>query len=114
MGLDLRSARERGFEKLVLALRAYRAAYGDCNVPSGFVVPSDAPWPRACWAMPLGNPRPRPLVTLALALSLSLSLSLSLTLTLALPYPGNRVNALRSKRSYLKGRPEREARPEQP
>ena len=60
----------------VLALGAYRAAYGDCNVPSGFVVPSEAPWPPACWAMPLGN----------------------------------RVNALRSKRSYLKGRPDREAR----
>ena len=60
VGLDLRSARERGFDELVLALGAYRAAYGDCNVPSGFVVPSDAPWPPACWAMPLGNPQPRP------------------------------------------------------
>jgi hypothetical protein len=47
--------RERRWtEEVQPALLAYREAYGDLRVPQSFVVPSEAPWPEACWGMRLG------------------------------------------------------------
>ena len=45
----------RWMEEVQPALLAYREVYGDLRVPGGFVVPSEAPWPEACWEMKLGN-----------------------------------------------------------
>jgi len=71
IGIDLRSADERGFETMVEALEAYRTQHGHINVPMSFVVPHDDPsWPSACWGLRLGN----------------------------------RVNAVRTKDRYLKGK----------
>lgn len=79
IGIDLRTADERGFDLMMQALEAYLAQHGDITVPMSFVVPhDDLSWPGACWGLRLGN----------------------------------RVNAVRTKGRYLKGKewPERTAR----
>ena len=45
----------RWTEQVQPALRAYREANDDLRVPNSFVVPSEAPWPEACWGMNLGE-----------------------------------------------------------
>ena len=45
----------RWTEEVKPALLAYREGYGDLRVPRELVVPSEAPWPEACWKMKLGN-----------------------------------------------------------
>jgi hypothetical protein len=42
-------------EQVQPALLAYREVHGDTRVPVSFVVPSEAPWPEACWGMKLGK-----------------------------------------------------------
>ena len=45
----------RWTEEVEPALLAYQEVYGDLRVPHSFVVPSEAPWPEACWRMNLGE-----------------------------------------------------------
>jgi hypothetical protein len=45
----------RWTEQVQPALLAYREVHGDTRVPQSFVVPSEAPWPEACWEMKLGQ-----------------------------------------------------------
>ena len=48
------SERERVWGEVRAALLAYRAQYGDLDVPSTFEVPSRVPWPEVAWGMALG------------------------------------------------------------
>jgi hypothetical protein len=42
-------------EKILPALTVFAAMYGHCDVPRGFVVPSDAAWPESAWGVRLGS-----------------------------------------------------------
>jgi len=46
---------ERRWEEVLAALLAYQQVRGDLEVPTAFVVPSEAPWPEEAWGMQLGN-----------------------------------------------------------
>ena len=37
------------------SLVAYKKLHGDLQVPSEFVVPSEAPWPKEAWGLKLGQ-----------------------------------------------------------
>ena len=45
----------RWTEQVQPALLAYLEVYDDLRVPTSFVVPSEEPWPEACWGMKLGS-----------------------------------------------------------
>ncbi|EGZ22507.1 hypothetical protein PHYSODRAFT_398962, partial [Phytophthora sojae] len=46
---------ERDWTKKVLpSLQVYRREFGDCLVPTAFVVPACPPWPEKAWGMTLG------------------------------------------------------------
>ena len=44
----------RRWEEVHAALRAYNEVHGDLQVPTAFVVPSEALWPEEAWGMKLG------------------------------------------------------------
>jgi hypothetical protein len=44
-------------EQVQPALLAYREVHGNLRVPVSFAVPSEAPWPEACWEMKPGHIR---------------------------------------------------------
>ena len=46
---------ERRWEQVLGALRVYKEVHGDLQVPSAFVVPSQAPWPEEAWGIQLGE-----------------------------------------------------------
>ncbi|KAG7379263.1 hypothetical protein PHYPSEUDO_008832 [Phytophthora pseudosyringae] len=47
---------ERDWDENVLpALATYRQEFGDCLVEQPFVVPSELPWPKKAWGLPLGR-----------------------------------------------------------
>ena len=43
------------FDLLCVGLEAFKAAHGHTRVPQLFVVPSEPPWPQACWGFKLGS-----------------------------------------------------------
>lgn len=45
----------RGFDQIIRALSAYKTIYGNVAVPSRFVVPEDARFPRDCYNLYLGR-----------------------------------------------------------
>jgi hypothetical protein len=45
---------ERRWEEVRAALLAYQEVHGDLQVPTAFVVPSEAPWSEEAWGMKLG------------------------------------------------------------
>lgn len=47
--------RERRWDEVISALRAYKAAHGDLEVPQHFVVPATAAWPEHVHGLPLGS-----------------------------------------------------------
>jgi hypothetical protein len=44
----------RWTEEVQPALLTYLEEYDDLRVPTSFVVPSEEPWPEACWGVKLG------------------------------------------------------------
>lgn len=46
---------EQEWKAALAAFKLYRAAYGDLKVPSKFVVPNIAPWPKPSWGLRLGK-----------------------------------------------------------
>jgi hypothetical protein len=47
--------RERRWEEVRAALLVYKEVHGNLEVPTAFVVPSEAPWPEEAWGMQLGS-----------------------------------------------------------
>jgi hypothetical protein len=46
---------ERRWEVVRAALLVYKEMHGNLEVPTAFVVPSEAPWPEEAWRVPLGS-----------------------------------------------------------
>jgi hypothetical protein len=42
------------WDNVLTCLRLYKAQHGDLRVPSKFIVPSEAPWPRTAWGLKIG------------------------------------------------------------
>lgn len=56
MGFSFNVLESTFVQKVMPALEAYAHLYGDCNVPQGFVVPSDdTRWPKRSWGIKLGH-----------------------------------------------------------
>lgn len=55
MGFSFNVIESAFVQKVLPALEVYSQQYGDCNVPQGFVVPSDDAWPRRSWGIKLGH-----------------------------------------------------------
>ena len=49
---DVRAFR---FEVVMSSLVTFKQIHGHVNVPQMYVVPPEAPWPQACWDLPLGR-----------------------------------------------------------
>lgn len=55
MGFSFNVFESAFVQKVLPALEVYADQYGDCNVPQGFVVPSDDVWPKRSWGIKLGH-----------------------------------------------------------
>lgn len=55
MGFSFNVIESAFVQKVLPALEVYSEQYGDCNVPQGFVVPSDDVWPKRSWGIKLGH-----------------------------------------------------------
>lgn len=55
MGFSFNVIESAFVDKVLPALEVYSELHGNCNVPQGFIVPSDEPWPKRSWGMKLGH-----------------------------------------------------------
>ena len=56
IGFDFEPRRDnRGFESLFLALKSYKEISGSLKMRSGFIVPSEPPWPEQVWGLRLAS-----------------------------------------------------------
>uniref|UniRef100_K3WWN4 Helicase-associated domain-containing protein n=1 Tax=Globisporangium ultimum (strain ATCC 200006 / CBS 805.95 / DAOM BR144) TaxID=431595 RepID=K3WWN4_GLOUD len=55
MGFSFNVFESAFVQKVLPALEVYAEQYGDCNVPQGFIVPSDDVWPKRSWGIKLGH-----------------------------------------------------------
>jgi hypothetical protein len=42
------------WDNVLTCLKLYKAQHGDLRIPSKFIVPSEAPWPRTAWGLKIG------------------------------------------------------------
>ena len=55
LGFAWDAVSERRWEEVRTALLVYKEVHGDLEVPTRFLVPSEAQWPEKAWGMPLGR-----------------------------------------------------------
>lgn len=55
LGVPLLKRRDQNFELILSALKTHDELFGDLLVPRYFVVPSEDPWAKETWGMPLGH-----------------------------------------------------------